>query len=292
MQEQPKKFQRWTIKDVLAWTTEYFAKKRIKTPRLDAEVLLASSLGVDRLQLYLNLDRPLLPQERERYRELVRRRGAREPVALIVGKKEFWSIHFRVVPGVLIPRPETETLVEIVLEEIRGVASPWILEIGTGSGAVAVSILQEHSDARVLATDINPLALKTASLNAQNAQLSRSFDCAALDLFSAIRPGAGFDVICSNPPYIPSGTVPLLEPEITEYEPLSALDGGVDGLVVIRELAAQARNYLKPKGALILEVGDGQAASVEEILSYVGGFHDIHKFSDLSGKQRVVKGRA
>ena len=99
-------------------------------------------------------------------------------------------------------------------------------------------------------------------------------------------------MICSNPPYIPSGTVPLLEPEITEFEPLSALDGGIDGLDVIRELVAHARNYLKPKGALILEVGDGQAASVEEILSYVGGFHDIHKFSDLSGKQRVVKGRA
>ncbi|MCX5861623.1 MAG: peptide chain release factor N(5)-glutamine methyltransferase [Deltaproteobacteria bacterium] len=283
--------QRWTVKDVLDWTGRYLAGKGVSSPRLDAEVLLAHSLGTDRLHLYLNLDRPLLLHERDRYRDLVRRRAEREPVALITGTKEFWSLPFRVAPGVLIPRPDTEILVDVVLEEIKGIASPRVMEVGTGSGAVAVSILHENPKATVLATDVDTLSLQIAWLNAKEAHVNGSLDCAASDLFSAIRPGRGFDVICSNPPYIPTENIPALEREIRDFEPQRALDGGPDGLDVIRRLSVHARDYLKDSGAIILEVGDGQADSVADILSDLGGFSAIYKFLDLAGKLRVVKGK-
>ncbi|MBM3298657.1 MAG: peptide chain release factor N(5)-glutamine methyltransferase, partial [Deltaproteobacteria bacterium] len=215
MEAQIEKPERWTVKQILEWTASYFKNRGIRAPRLDAEVLLAHALGTDRLYLYLNLDIPLLPEERGAYRELVRRRAAREPVAFIVGKKEFWSIPIKVVPGVLIPRPETELLVEAVIEEIHPIDSPRILEIGTGCGAVAVAVLREQPSARVLATDTNTRALVLTSANAEAAQVQKgSLDLLASDLFSAIRGGTEFDVICSNPPYIPSDMVPGLEPEI------------------------------------------------------------------------------
>lgn len=289
--ETPKPGSRWTIKGVLDWTSRFFATKGISSARIDAEVLLAHCLGKDRLYLYLNLDRPLSVQERDRYRELVRRRAKREPVALIVGSKEFWSIPFRVASGVLIPRPDTEILVEAVLEEIRPVSNPLVMEIGTGSGAVAVSILRENSQARVVATDIDMQALATASFNAKQADVAESFQCMACDIFCALCPGENFDVICSNPPYIPTEQIQALEPEITQFEPLRALDGGPDGLDVIRRIAREARNYLKDQGAIIFEVGDGQANSVADILSDLCGCRTIWKLLDLSGKQRVVKGR-
>lgn len=291
MEHHSKPSLRWTIKSVLDWTAQYFASKGVGSPRIDAEVLLAHCLGKDRLYLYLNLEKPLSLQERDRYRELVRRRAAREPVALIVGSKEFWSIQFKVAPGILIPRPDTEILVEAVLEEIRSVADPRVMEIGTGSGAVAVSILHDKQQATIIATDIDVPALGMASLNAREAHVGGAFHCVASDIFSAIRPGEKFDVICSNPPYIPTQDIPALEPEITEFEPIRALDGGPDGLDVIRRIARDARNYLKDQGAIIMEVGDGQADSVADILSELCGCRTIRKFLDLSGKQRVVKGK-
>ncbi|MGO9569184.1 MAG: peptide chain release factor N(5)-glutamine methyltransferase [Desulfomonilaceae bacterium] len=281
---------RWTIKDVLEWTAGYFGKKGITTARLDAEVLLAYCLGVDRLHLYLNLDRPLRHEERVRYRELIRRRAMREPVALIRGVKEFWSLSLRATPGVLIPRPDTETLVEAVLEEIRERSSPNILEIGTGSGAVAVSVALENRDARIIATDIDTLALEAARFNAENLGVSASIDFLASDLFDAVRDGSKFDVVCCNPPYIPSDVIPTLEPEIN-FEPRKALDGGPDGLSVIRQLVSQARHYMADRGALIIEIGSEQEAWVCEMFETLGGLHDVHAFSDLSGKPRVVSGR-
>jgi release factor glutamine methyltransferase len=281
---------RWTIKDVLEWTAGYFRKKGISTARLDAEVLLAHCLGVDRLHLYLNLDRPLKQEERVRYRELVRRRGMREPVAMIRGVKEFWSLRLRAAPGVLIPRPDTEALVEAVLEEIRERSSPSLLEIGTGSGAVAVSIALENRSARIVATDIDKLALEAAAFNAQNLGVAASIDFVASDLFAALREGSRFDVVCCNPPYIPSDVIPTLDPEIN-YEPRQALDGGPDGLSVIRRLVIDARQYMAERGALIIEIGSDQEAWVREMFESLGGLHDIRTFPDLSGKPRVVSGR-
>ncbi|MBI4963947.1 MAG: peptide chain release factor N(5)-glutamine methyltransferase [Desulfomonile tiedjei] len=289
MNQAQKSAARWTVRDVLQWTTEYFGKKGVQTARLDAEVLLAHCLGVDRLYLYLHLDRPLLPDERSKYRGLVARRAAREPVALITGRKEFWSIPMRVVNGVLIPRPETEILVEAVLEEIRLKTSPLILEIGTGSGAITVAIMTERPDAWVVATDVNRVALETALLNSRSAEVEPSL--VASELFSALKLEPVFDVICSNPPYIPADAIPTLAPEICRYEPCSALDGGPDGLDVVRRITAEARRFLKENGALIMEIGDGQEEAVRELLN-AAGFGEIKFFPDLAGITRVAKGKA
>lgn len=286
MQEQPRIPIKWTIRDVLEWTATYFKSKGIRTPRLDAEVLLAHCLGKDRLHLYLNLDRPMIPEERFRYREMVRRRAMREPVSLIIERKEFWSLPFRVVSGVLIPRPDTEILVEEVLATIQDIPFPEILEIGTGSGAVAVAVAHERPEASIVATDIDRKALQTALINARQAKASVLFLGASL--MTPIRIEAHFDVICSNPPYIPDDVIPTLEPEIT-FEPLSALRGGPDGLDIIRALVPQARDRLKKTGALILEMDPAQEAAVHDILASAG-FTKIKTVLDLSGKPRVVKG--
>ena len=279
------------MKDILEWTAEYFTSKGIKTPRLDAEVLLAHALGVDRLHLYLNFDRPLVEAERSRVRGLVQRRAQREPVARIVGVKEFWSIPFRTVPGVLIPRPDTETLVEAILTEIKDLPAPAILEIGTGSGAVAVAVLKERPHAWIVATDLSLLALDTARLNAMDAGIPKGPDLVAMDLFSAMKPGTVFDVICSNPPYIPSDDIHGLEPEVRDFEPRIALEGGPDGLDVIRRIARSVTNHLAPGGVLLMEIGQGQAESVSEILSHDAGLTVTGVVRDLAGTQRVVKAK-
>ena len=280
---------RWTIRDVLQWTTDFFAKKGVLTARLDAEVLLAHCLEVDRLYLYLNLDRPLLPEERSKYRSLVARRAEREPVALITGKKEFWSIPLSVVPGVLIPRPETEILVEAVLEDMKRKESPSILEIGTGSGAITIAVMKERPDAWVVATDVNRLALETAALNSTSAQVAPSL--IASELFAAFKVGPAFDIVCSNPPYIPTDVIPSLAPEICKYEPCSALDGGSDGLDLVRRIAGEARQFLRPAGSLILEIGEGQQDDVKRLLTDAE-FHEIMFVPDLAGMLRVVKAKA
>lgn len=289
MSEISQRNDRWTIKDVLEWTTAYFRKKGIKSPRLDAEVLLAKALDADRLRLYLDFDRPLSEEERARFRNLVRRRVGREPVAYIVGKREFWSLSFRTVPGVLVPRPETEVLVEVVLDEIRRAQHPRVLELGTGSGAVAVSILHENPDACVVATDISGLALQTAASNARDLHLRDRLNLVGSNLFDAVAAKKEFDVVCSNPPYIPTGTISHLDPEVRDFEPSSALDGGADGLDIIRRIVAQAGSYLKESGALVMEVGDDQAASVRRLLA-AAGFAEIGTYRDLAGMERVVKG--
>ncbi len=290
MEEQLKTAERWTIGAILNWTAAYFAGKGVKTPRLDAEILLAHSLKVDRLYLYLNLDRPLLPDERSRFRELVKRRGMREPVALITGKKEFWSIPLQVKPGILIPRPETEILVEAVLQEIKENPAPKVLEIGTGSGAVAIALAKENPRVEVLATDRDFAALAVAQANAKEANLERSVQFVAADLFCTVRSERHFDVICSNPPYIPTSIIPTLDPDVRNFEPMRALDGGADGLDVIRRLAANAENFLNRPGALMLEFGDEQEEAVRTIFMSAG-FDAIRIFRDLSGKPRVIKGK-
>ena len=267
----------------------HFRDKGIDTPRLDAEVLLAHALGTDRVYLYMNLDRPLSQDERKQFRQFVIRRGAREPVALIIGEKEFWSIPFTIVPGVLIPRPDTEILVQAVLDEVREIDSPQILEIGTGSGAIAVALAKENPAARILATDTDSTALRIAERNAEGAAASQSIEFAMSDLFESIDPDRTFHVICSNPPYIPTADIGSLQPEIRNHEPIRALDGGDDGLDIIRRIAAQAKGYLKPRGALLIEFGEGQEEAMRGILSN-GGFRDILLLFDLAGKPRVVKG--
>ncbi len=282
---------KWTIKTLLDWTAAYFAQKGLETPRLDAEVLLAHVLGVDRLYLYLNFDRPLTLSERAGYRAAVLRRVRREPTALITGTKEFWSFPFNVSPGALIPRPDTETLVECVLKEMSGFDAPRVLELGVGSGAISVSLLREHAQAACVGTDISLTALRLTRENARRAGVSSRLSLLASDLFAALRPAAHFHVICSNPPYVPTAQIDALAPEIRCYEPAAALDGGEDGLQTIRRIAGGAAAFLKPGGIIALEIGDGQACDAADLLRGLAGCKETKVFKDLAGKDRVVWGR-
>jgi release factor glutamine methyltransferase len=280
----------WTVKGLLEWTTQYFTERGLGAPRLDAEVLLAHVLGKDRLYLYLNLERPVTPSERADYRAAVLRRARREPIALITGEKEFWSFSFAVAPGVLIPRPDTEALVERVIEKMAGLARPRFLEIGVGSGAISISLLRENQHSVGVGTDISTAALRLARQNAMRAGVSSRFDLVACDLFSALRPGRYFHIVCSNPPYIPTRDISALEPEIASFEPIAALDGGKDGLSVIRRIARAASEFLAPGGFIALEVGDHQAQDVAGILEQYTGCRETMVYKDLAGKDRVVMG--
>jgi release factor glutamine methyltransferase len=283
----------WTILEVLKWTTDYLASKSVPTPRLDAEVLLAYTLKLERVGLYLDYQRPLGPEELARFRELVRRRARREPVAYIRGFKEFWSLVFTVSPEVLIPRPETEVLVEEGIRLARGLErtlgrAPRIADAGTGSGAVAVCMAKELKLKKpVLATDSSRAALSIAGENAQRHGAEVSFILA--DWLEGMAP-ASLDLIVSNPPYVPREDIANLAPELG-YEPRAALDGGPDGLDFIRLLARQAATVLAPGGMLAIEVGTGQAAEVVKVLAE-SGFSDIGMVRDLSNIERVVKGKA
>lgn len=287
METRPKQ-KTWTIKNILEWTADHFRNRGISTARLDAEVLLANALHADRLFLYLNLERPLSAEERHIFREYVRRRSTREPVSLIIGRKEFWSIPLRVQRGVLIPRPDTETLVEAVGTALRGIPDAQALEIGTGSGAVSIALAKEHPNVRIFATDINLQALNLAKSNATECGVNIEFF--ACDLFSAMRQGQTFHVIFSNPPYVKSSIIPTLDPEIN-FEPINALDGGSDGLDVIRKMVPAANALLRRGGELIIEMEADQENEVGKIFSDAG-FSDVSVYRDLAGRPRVMRGKA
>lgn len=282
-----------TLLELLRIATSYLQGKGIRNPRLDTEVLLAHILGLKRIDLYLRHDQPLNPQEIDRFREAIRRRGKGEPVAYIVGEKEFWSLPFKVKRDVLIPRPETELLVETTVRLIREgrlpSSPPRVLEVGTGSGAIAISIMVElGGEVEMTATDISPKAIKIARLNAHLHGLSERIRFVVGDLFAPLNSGTErFHIIISNPPYIPSGDLDKLEPEIRLYEPRAALDGGPDGLAVIRHIIEEAPSYLTPKGYLALEIGYGQSQAIRTILGGRSAFEPPLFFRDLVGIERV-----
>jgi release factor glutamine methyltransferase len=279
--------EKWTILKVLQWTTDYFRTKGFEQPRADAEVLLAHILGLERIRLYLNYDRPLSPEELARFRSLIRRRAAFEPAQYIVGKQEFWSLPFEVTPSVLIPRPETEVLVEKALE-LMGSSPSLVLDLGTGSGAIAVSLAHERPDVRVVAVDKSYSALSVAQRNAAANGVSERVFFVAMDLFGALEARCSFDLIVSNPPYISDEEFLDLAPEIANYEPHSALRGGGEsGLGLIRKILEQFRAFLKPNGSLLVEIGLGQAQILEKDFPAPG----VEKFEfieDYSGIKRVL----
>ncbi len=279
--------ERWTVLRVITWTTEHFQKKGVSSPRLESEVLLAHLLGIDRMGLYLNYDRPLKEEERTAYREMIQRRIAGEPVAYIVGYREFWSMRFSVSPECLIPRPETEHLVEEGVRIGKGLRSPLrVLEIGHGCGAVAVALAKELEEARIVATDISPGALSLAQENAGAHGVGERIRFVLGNLFP---PGEGpFDLICSNPPYIPTEEVLQLAPEVRDYEPLTSLNGGEDGLRFFREIAEGAPGFLVEGGWLLLELGQGQDQQVSAILQERGFVH-IDLIPDYAGIKRVIR---
>jgi len=279
--------ERWTVQRVIQWTTEHFQKKGLDNPRLEAEVLLAYLLEMDRMGLYLNYDRPLKEEERTAYREMIQRRLAKEPLAYIVGSKEFWSLCFAVNPECLIPRPETEHLVEEAVRIGKGLNPPLrVLEIGQGCGAVAIALATELGEAQIVATDISPGACSLAQANAERHGVTGRIKCVVGDLFP--RGEEPFGLICSNPPYIPTAEILALAPEVRDYEPLTALDGGEDGLRFFHRIAQGASAFLVAGGWLLLEMGQGQAPQVAAILQE-HGFAQIDLIPDHAGIKRVIK---
>jgi release factor glutamine methyltransferase len=281
----------WTVLELLRWTEKHFSSQGIDSARLDAECLLAHALGSQRLQLYVDFDKPTQPDERARFRELVQRRARdRVPVAQLVGEKEFWSLPLRVTSDVLSPRPETETLVEAALARMPDLGAAYrVLDVGTGSGAVALAIASERPAARVTATEISPPALQIARANAEQLQLSERLRLLEGDLFGAV-PDEQFDLVVSNPPYLGTRDAAELPPELA-HEPEVALFGGDDGCAVLRRLVAGVGDALVPGGAFALELAPGQAECIAGWCSEAG-FEQIEILSDLARRPRVVAARA
>jgi release factor glutamine methyltransferase len=289
---------RWTVLEILRWTTTRFSQRGLSSPRLDAEILAAHALHITRVQLYVQFDRPLEAAELAGMRELVKRRQAGESVAYIIGKKEFFGIDFDVDARVLVPRPDTETLVDEVLARLAAVTEPLpalrVADVGTGSGAVAIAVAKtgvrgpaETRPAReVVASDVSPDALAVARGNALRHGLAITF--VEGDLAAPLAAHAPFDVIAANLPYVASGDIDGLEAEV-RAEPRLALDCGADGLALVRRLVAAAPELLRAGGALALEIGAGQAAATAELLA-AAGFTDIRRRRDLGEIERVVSG--
>ena len=284
-----------TVLEILNGSTDYLKKHQIENPRLNAELLVAHSMDLSREALYIHLHRQLLKEEKEKLESLMKRRISGEPLQYIIGHQEFWSIDFKVDPRVLIPRPETELLVEqslLILLKTLSKKRPSVLEIGTGSGAIAIALAKEERDLFLMATDISREALVLAKENAKSAGLSDQIKFINGDLFSPFRLFKGrepFDMILSNPPYIPCPEIPKLAREVRDYEPIIALHGGEDGLEFYRNITSQAPFYLQQGGWLLLEVGQDQGNKVSEMIEKGGCFKGVELIQDLSGIQRVVK---
>ena len=275
----------WTIRDVLDWATQDFAGRGIESPRLDAELLVAKALETDRVGLYLDLNRPLVDQERSAIRPLVARRREREPVAYILGHRDFYGRRFKVTPDVLIPRPDTETLVDHALECIPEDAASRVLDVGTGSGAVAVTIAAERPLALVTATDISEAALKVASENAKQLEVANRIRFEHANLLSGVEQ---YDVIVSNPPYIAQSEMAALQAEIREHEPIAALEAGEDGLDVVRALLSASEPATASGAQMLIEIGATQAVSVVAFAAEHTAWQPVAVYPDLNRIERVV----
>lgn len=285
---------RWTVLGLIRWTTGYFNGKGIDTPRLDAELLLAQVLDVDRMGLYVSFDRPMAPHELAAFRELVKARARRTPVKYLTGECEFMSLAFEVGSGVLIPRPETEHLVERAVEILQqeGAAlDPLVYDVGTGSGCIAVAVAAAVPGARVTASDVSAEALAIAARNVDRHELADRVTLLEGDLMGPFPPGEQADLVLSNPPYVAEGEWAGLQPEITEHEPRVALVAGSDGLECIRRLLDTAPAHTKPDAALLCEIGDGQAAAVAAMVERNAAYQSVAFHPDLAGIERVCEAR-
>lgn len=286
----------WTIKELLAWTQGYFRDHGLVDPRLEAELLLAHVLGQSRVYLYANYEAPSNPHEREVYRNLIKRRATGEPLAYITGTKEFMSLTYQVGPQVLIPRPETELLVEQVIDLARAAKASLeegefhsairICDVGTGSGAIAVSLAYYLPESRVSAIDLSPAALEFARTNAQRNEVDIEY--LQGDLLAPLAGGEPFDFIVANLPYIPEPEYLALDRGILNYEPREALLAGGDGLDLYRRLLPQALDLLNPGGYILYEIGAEQGA---DALDLMGQFTEVELLTDLAGRDRIIRAR-
>lgn len=277
----------WTVARLLEWTTGRFKERGIDSPRLEAEILLACALGIRRIDLYVRHDQIVDDAGRARFRDMVRRRQEGCPTAHIVGKKEFYSLDFAVSPATLIPRPDTELLVDEALRQAKPLTDPLIADIGTGTGCVAVALAHRLPKARIVAVDISPEALETARGNATRLGVADRVDFRLGDLLAPLA-GLRPDLIVSNPPYIPTNDIAGLDPGVRDHEPALALDGGPDGLRVIERLAEQALSLLAPGGRLLVEIGAGQEEGARGVLTRAGFMVESVR-KDGGGLPRVVR---
>jgi len=290
-------FEPWRIKDLLQVTARYLEEKGIEAPRLNAEVLLAHQLDLDRVALYLNFDQPLTEEELAGYRSLIKRRVAREPLQYITGIQEFWSLQMSVCPHVLIPRPETEILVDQVIhlakdlerEKDKGVH---MVELGTGSGAVAIALARELPGATLLATDLSPAALQVALENAVTHGVSDRITFAEGDLWGPLEErGLKCDLVISNPPYVSKSEFAALPPEVRDHEPGQALDGGDEGMDFLERIIRGAPGFLNPGGWVALEMAPHQTRKALDLIDETGAYDHKDRIKDYSGRYRVVKAR-
>lgn len=283
----------WTAIELVARTESYFKSRSVESPRLSAELLLGLCLDLDRVELYLNHDRPLDSRELDRFRELVRRRARNEPVAYITGKKGFWEHEFSVKPGVLIPRPDTEALVENALAvfDQAGFANGGtgrILELGCGSGAVIVSLAAARPGHEFFAADCSETAVDVTRANSEAILSENRVRVVQGSWLDPFRKGGTFDMIICNPPYVRTSEMKTLSPQIKEYEPARALDAGDDGLDSIREIVAGACDYLADGGTLLIEIGYDQKEAVRRVVRSSSGYEKPVFERDLAGHFRVA----
>jgi release factor glutamine methyltransferase len=281
----------WTILELVRWTTDYFSAHQLESARSEAEILLAHTLGARRIDLYLNHDQPLGKDELKRFKTLIKRRLQGEPVAYITGTREFWSLEMMVGPSVLIPRPETECLVEAVLPFLRdpsGVPKR-VLDMGTGSGAIVIALAHEYPEGHYVAMDLSLAALQLARQNARNHQVDGRIAWFCGNWAAPLKPDREtFDLIVANPPYIRSTDIDGLQVEVRDHEPRLALDGSRDGVACLRSIIQSAHRYLRPGGVLALEMGCDQAAAIVDIASHGGGYDKPRIIKDYSGLDRVA----
>ena len=280
----------WTIGRLLNWTTDFLRDKGADSPRLDAEVLLAHARNCQRIQLYTAFEEPASDELRERFRALVKERAAGKPVAYLVGQREFFSLKFAVTPDVLIPRPETELLVNRALDLFKEQAD-WqrAVDVGVGSGAIAVTLAKHTPRLRIAATDLSEPALAVARRNAQRHKVDDRIAFHAGDLLSTLPPEEKFDVIVSNPPYITTAELAALPADVRNYEPLSALDGGPEGTSVIERLLPQAAQRLRPGGWLLMEISPTIVDRVERLIDETPGLTRRPTTKDLAHLPRIVQ---
>lgn len=284
----------WTLARLLTWTTDYLKRSGVEDARLSAEVLLAHAARCRRIDVYARFDQCLPAEQLVRFRDLVKRAAAHEPIAYLVAVKEFYSLEFRVTADVLIPRPETETLVEASLDRLRARsgAAIHVLDVATGSGCVVISILKENPTIHAVATDVSEAALVVAQSNAERHGVQdrvKFVHADGLALAEELKPVGGFDALVCNPPYISAQGMSTVPASVARYEPQIALTDGADGLSFYRMLARDARDWLAGDGFVAMEIADGAAAAVQQVFDETGGWKPIQTVRDrVTGLERVV----
>jgi release factor glutamine methyltransferase len=281
----------WTVGRLLDWTTKFLSDRGVEKPGLDSEVLLAHALGCRRIELYIRHAEIAPDEVRQKFRDLIRRRVEGCPVAYLVGRKEFFSLELEVSPAVLIPRPDTECVVDECLRLARGLAQPAVLDVGTGSGCLAVAVARQHQKAQVTAVDVSAAALEVATRNAERHKVAARVRFLQGDVYGPLGPAERFDFILSNPPYIRHEEIPSLPVGVRDYEPHVALDGGADGFAVFDRLLAGAPEHLQPGGYLIVEIGSAQEAPARQRIGQTSGFDLAPTIRDGSGHPRVLRAR-